>query len=100
MSEPRLILFTRYPIAGRTKTRLIPALGAEGAAALHRRLVLRALRTAQEACCAVPADLEVHFGGATERSMSDWLGDHARFVLQTVGDLGERMAGAFSGSQP
>jgi len=51
MSEVRrrLILFARYPIAGRVKIRLIPALGAEGATALHRRLVLRALRTAHKA---------------------------------------------------
>src|SRR2546425_3505543 len=75
----RLILFARYPIAGRAKTRLIPALGAEGAAALHRRLVLRALRTAQEGCLAVLADFEVHFDGGTERAMSHWLGDNAHF---------------------
>ena len=67
MSEDRrLILFARYPVPGRAKTRLIPALGAEGAAALHRRLVLRALRTARKACRAVPADLEVRFDGGTE----------------------------------
>ena len=61
----RLILFARYPVPGRAKTRLIPALGAEGAAALHRRLVLRTLRTARKACRAVPADLEVRFDGGT-----------------------------------
>src|SRR5947207_963669 len=100
MSELRrkLILFMRYPIAGRAKTRLISALGAEGAAALHRRLVLRTLRAAQGACRTVPADLEVHFDGGTEHWMSHWLGDHARFVPQTAGDLGERMAGAFEKS--
>ena len=61
----RLVLFARYPVPGRVKTRLIPALGAEGAAALHRRLVLRTLRTASKACRAAPADLEVHFDGGT-----------------------------------
>jgi hypothetical protein len=37
MSEVRrgLLLFARHPIVGGMKTRLIPALGAEGAAALH-----------------------------------------------------------------
>jgi rSAM/selenodomain-associated transferase 2/rSAM/selenodomain-associated transferase 1 len=94
----RLILFARYPIDGRVKTRLIPALGAEGAAALHRRLVLRAWRTAHETCRAVPADLEVHFDGGTEHAMSHWLGDNAHFFPQRAGDLGERMAGAFEES--
>src|SRR5438045_1114152 len=40
----KLILFTRYPIVGRAKTRLIPALGAEGQAALHRRQVPELVR--------------------------------------------------------
>ena len=39
MDEPeRLIVFTRYPEPGRSKTRLIPALGLDGAADLHRRM--------------------------------------------------------------
>jgi rSAM/selenodomain-associated transferase 2/rSAM/selenodomain-associated transferase 1 len=94
----RLLLFARYPIAGRAKTRLVPALGAEGAAALHRRLVLRTLRTAHKACRAIPAELEIHFEGGTERAMSHWLGDSAHFFPQAVGDLGERMTGAFEAS--
>jgi glycosyltransferase A (GT-A) superfamily protein (DUF2064 family) len=43
MTEPRLVLFTRFPTPGQAKTRLIPALGAEGAAALHRHLTERTL---------------------------------------------------------
>jgi rSAM/selenodomain-associated transferase 2/rSAM/selenodomain-associated transferase 1 len=94
----RLILFTRYPAPGRAKTRLIPALGAEGAAALHRRLVLRTLRAVHKACRAVPAELVVHFDGGTEQGMSHWLGDSAHFLPQSAGDLGERMARAFEES--
>src|SRR5215831_4749861 len=94
----RLILFARYPIAGKVKTRLIPALGTEGAAALHRRLILRALRTAHEACRMAPAELEVHFDGGSEQAMRHWLGEGARFFPQRDGDLGARMAGAFEES--
>ncbi len=36
--EVRLLVFGRAPVAGQVKTRLIPALGAEGAARLHRQL--------------------------------------------------------------
>jgi uncharacterized protein len=100
MSEDskHLILFARYPLPGSAKTRLIPALGAEGAAALHRRLVLRTLRTANRACRAVLANLEVRSEGGTEQAMSHWLGDSVRFLPQGSGDLGERMAGAFDES--
>src|SRR2546426_483828 len=94
----RLILFTRYPAPGQVKTRLIPALGAEGAAALHRRLVLRALRTARRACAAVDADLEVRFDGGSGETIRHWLGEAGGFNPQGSGDLGERMANAFEES--
>ena len=42
-------VFARAPEPGEAKTRLIPALGAEGAARLHRRLVEDTVRTARQA---------------------------------------------------
>lgn len=39
-------VFTRAPVPGEVKTRLIPRLGADGAAALHRRLLDLTLHTA------------------------------------------------------
>lgn len=94
----RLILFTRQPETGKVKTRLIPALGAEGAAALHRRLVLRTLRTARAACRASNAELEIRFDGDDENAMRHWLGDGLRHRSQGDGDLGVRMARAFDES--
>lgn len=94
----RLILFTRFPQPGQTKTRLIPALGAEGAAALHRRLVLRTLRTAEAACATLAAQLEIRFAGGDDESVRHWLGDGYRFQPQGPGDLGQRMAAAFETS--
>src|SRR5215510_8888068 len=96
--QRRLVLFTRFPEAGRVKTRLIPALGAEGAAALHRRLVLRTLRTAEIACGLCEADLEIRFDGGSEEGFHHWLGDRFLCVPQSGGDLGDRMASAFEES--
>jgi len=48
-TRTRVIVFARAPRAGRVKTRLIPLLGAQGAARLHARLLRRALATAQDA---------------------------------------------------
>jgi rSAM/selenodomain-associated transferase 1 len=45
----RVIVFARAPEPGKVKTRLIPALGEAGAAALHRRLVMHCLRAATDA---------------------------------------------------
>lgn len=97
-SRRRLILFARFPEPGRVKTRLIPALGAEGAAALHRRLVLRTLRTALAAGRAAEAELEIRFTGGDENAMRHWLGDEVICRAQNDGDLGRRMAEAFADS--
>ncbi len=84
-----VLVFARAPNAGAAKTRLIPALGAKGAARLHRRLVLRALATARAAalgpvmlCCA--PDTQHRFFRALARR-----GQHC--VSQAEGDLGARM---------
>ncbi len=42
----RILLFAKAPVPGHAKTRLIPALGAEGAALLQQRLTLHTLSTA------------------------------------------------------
>lgn len=94
----RLILFARYPVAERVKTRLIPALGPEGAAALHRRLVLRTVRVAEAWRASADADLEIRFDGGNEEAMRHWLGDGWRYRPQGEGDLGERMTRAFADS--
>ena len=46
---PEIAVFARAPQAGAAKTRLIPALGAAGAARLQRRLTLHALAVARRA---------------------------------------------------
>ncbi len=87
---PRLVLFTRYPAAGLAKTRLIPALGADRAAALHRRLTERALGTMR----ASGLPMEVRTTGGTADAFAAWLGRDVALVDQGDGDLGARMARA------
>ena len=90
MVTPLLVLFTRYPTAGLAKTRLIPALGADGAAALHRRLTGRALDTMR----ASGLPMEVRTTGAAAEAFAAWLGRDVALVEQGGGDLGARMARA------
>lgn len=82
-------LFTRWPEPGKAKTRLIPALGAQGAADLHRRLTERTVATVREAGLA----LEVRTTGAVPAAFRDWLGE-AEITDQGEGDLGARLARA------
>jgi hypothetical protein len=93
--QDRLIIFTRLPDAGRTKTRLIPAVGAAGAAWVQQRLTEQAAQTARRArerCgCAV---IVYSANNATQRCR-DWLGADLGYRAQEGADLGERMHAAF-----
>ena len=75
----RLIIMTKYPEPGKTKTRLIPVLGSQGAADLHRQLGLNTIEVAAE------FDPEIRYAGGDADRMRNWLGDF-RFVNQ--GEIG------------
>jgi rSAM/selenodomain-associated transferase 2/rSAM/selenodomain-associated transferase 1 len=91
-----LILFTRFPVAGQAKTRMIPALGPEGAARLHRRLAERAVAMAREACRKHDVLVTVWSTGGCRRDFRAWLGLDICFREQGSGDLGERMRDAIA----
>ncbi len=91
-----LLVFTRYPEPGRSMSRLIPALGPDGAAALQRRLGRHALSRARSFAARRPVVLEIHHAGGDRRDMGAWLGDDLVFRRQGDGDLGARMAAAFA----
>jgi rSAM/selenodomain-associated transferase 1 len=94
LRDVQIAVLAKAPVAGLAKTRLIPALGARGAARLQRRLTLQAVRTALAARLG-PLTLwctpnrEHRFFRALARK----LGVHC--LDQPTGDLGERMHAAF-----
>jgi rSAM/selenodomain-associated transferase 1 len=88
MSRTRIVIFAKEPVAGRVKTRLIPALGAAGAAKLALEMLERTLAEARA------TGLAVELCG--DPDPADW---HAplppvRFTAQGAGDLGERLSRA------
>jgi uncharacterized protein len=91
----RLIVFGRYPVPGRAKTRLIPFLGAVGAAELQRCLMERTFHTARSVASRCCMALEICFEGGSAAKMRRWLGPGAVYSLQRGGDLGQRMENAF-----
>ena len=95
-SQVNIAILSRAPIPGQTKTRLIPALGAEGAAELHRRLLHATVRTA----------LQAGLGPVTLWCTPDT--SHPEFAAcaalgpltlcpQASGDLGQRMLATING---
>tara|TARA_R110001592_G_scaffold177012_1_gene417111 strand:- start:3242 stop:3856 length:615 start_codon:yes stop_codon:yes gene_type:complete len=91
--QTHIIIFAKAPLAGFAKTRLIPALGKQGAAQLAKRLFEHALAEALAAdigtveLCVTPG-LENHCWKSFQFPDSLFLTE------QGEGDLGERMARA------
>jgi uncharacterized protein len=96
--EPVAIaILAKAPIAGLAKTRLIPALGREGAALLQARLIARTLATACAAATG-PVSLwaapeESHFRELAQRFP-------VKLARQPGGDLGARMHAALDAACP
>jgi|ERR687886_658880 rSAM/selenodomain-associated transferase 1 len=93
-----LIIFTRYPEPGKTKTRLIPVLGAEGAATLQRQMTEQKLAEVKKLQAFYPLSVEIHFAGGNKQLMQEWLGSSLVYRRQSEGDIGCRMASAFLAS--
>lgn len=92
MTTP-LIVFAKAPEPGAVKTRLIPALGAAGAARLHERLVERTLATA---AAAGVGSVELCGDPASDAFLAACAAAHgATLTGQGAGDLGARMHRAF-----
>jgi rSAM/selenodomain-associated transferase 1 len=93
-----IAVFARAPVAGQCKTRLIPELGPQGAAALHRRMIERTV------ACAVSADTGPVSLWCAPDSTDVAFADLARAMpvalrVQDGADLGARMLHAFA-AQP
>lgn len=95
--RPRLVVFAKAPQPGLAKTRLIPALGADGAAQLARHMLAHTLNHALdpslqtrvgpvEVCMSPNADDPAWYGIAVAAAVQR--------SAQGEGDLGQRMARA------
>jgi uncharacterized protein len=87
----RILVFAKQPVPGRVKTRLIPALGPEGAARLAAKMLRETLSEALATGC------EVELWG--EPDPAAWYeGPPVKLRPQGAGGLGERLAGAARGT--
>lgn len=92
-----LIVFAKAPVPGQAKTRLMPALGAQGAARLAEQLLQHTLLQVRDApahhleLCVAPDASHPVFEQARQA-----VGERLQLTLQGDGDLGERMHRALS----
>jgi len=90
-----ILLFLRWPTPGRTKTRLIPALGAEGAAVLYRQLAHRVAAIVREVDRPAMTRFAYFEPADREREVAEWMGPAFTPLAQPDGDLGERLISGF-----
>lgn len=90
----RIAVYARSPEPGRVKTRLIPALGAEGAARLYRAMAEQCIASA---CAALPGSVELWCTPCTSDPFLLECRDRWGIPLrrQSEGDLGGRMSATF-----
>ena len=93
MTPARIVIIAKAPIVGFCKTRLIPALGAQGAARLAQRMLERTVRFALDAQLG-PVELCVTPGLKAFDWQSLNLPDGLIWSEQDEGDLGARMGRA------
>ena len=89
-AQAAIIIFAKAPVAGLAKTRLIPALGAAGAAALAERLLVHAAAAAVAARLG-PVELCVTPDAQHPCFQQLALQHGLHLELQGEGDLGQRM---------
>ncbi|MEA1948673.1 MAG: TIGR04283 family arsenosugar biosynthesis glycosyltransferase [Thermodesulfobacteriota bacterium] len=89
--KEHLIVFTRYPEPGKTKTRLIPMLGAESAADLQRKMTEHTLLQVKRLPTRCELSVEIRYDGGDKNLMQNWLGQDFDYRPQGSGNLGLRM---------
>lgn len=92
--ENCIIIFTRFPEAGHTKTRLIPLLGAEKAALLHKKMAEKIFKECAELSTGKKLRIEIHYHGGNRKKIEEWIPKSFRSYQQTTGSLGEKLYNA------
>lgn len=90
MSKDALILFTRVPVPGKVKTRMMPVLSATECAALQKAMTLDVAYTLS----ALSRDLFIFYSDEGPVELLDGLPEKSRMYPQDGVDLGERMYNA------
>jgi rSAM/selenodomain-associated transferase 1 len=91
----QLTIFTRYPEPGQAKTRLIGALGKEGAAAVQKELTEKTVQQIDQLVKTTTIEPVIYFEGGELAAMQKWLGQDRLYRSQGDGDLGEKLKQAF-----
>jgi len=92
MKKTAVVLFVKYPIPKRVKTRLIPFLGPQGSCEVYKHMVEDTFRRLSS----LDIPLVVFFTPKNKhKAIHDWLGPRCTYYPQIGKNLGDRMISAF-----
>lgn len=94
MADNRLLVFTKIPRPGEVKSRLVPALGVEGAAKIQREMAEYTLNWARAFQKKRNWAVEVWYAGGRKKAV-EWLDDGWSLWEQRGVDIGARIFNAF-----
>ena len=86
------VIFTREPVPGHTKTRLMPYYSAEQCAGLHKCFLKDLAHEMKRS----GFDIIVAYTGGEPAFLRKAFGKNARFIMQRGDDLGQKMENAFA----
>jgi len=95
------VVLSKAPIAGLVKTRLIPALGEQGACDVYKQLLTRLRESLSEVLADTPLTSQVALwiaGDSDHEAFKSWSSLATFYQQPSAGDLGERMALAVQSS--
>lgn len=94
-SDSAIILFTRYPEPGFTKTRLIPVLNSDGAAKFHKNMINKIIKTITDFTENYETKLLISYSNGNLTQMQSWLDTAQYFIKQKGKNLGQRLDNTF-----
>ena len=94
MDRDHLLIFARMPQPGTSKTRLIPAIGAENATQVYRQLVAQTLSQTRQLVSERGCQATICFTGGTVSEVQAEFGDDLEYSEQRGVSLGDRLGHA------
>jgi rSAM/selenodomain-associated transferase 2/rSAM/selenodomain-associated transferase 1 len=98
VNKDKIVVFTRLPVPGKAKTRMIPLLGEEGAALLHKEMSEFVIDHVKRFCAEQGVSMEIRYADGSAQEVESWLGKDLSCETQGEGDLGKKMKRAIQES--
>jgi len=91
-----ILLFSKYPVPGKSKTRLIPAIGKYAAAELQKKMTEDIVTKLEKYRLKTHVPYVIYHHGGNEKTLQRWLGEKHEYRSQASGNIGSKMNSALA----